>query len=576
MTTTVIRAGSSTRVEVTGDQGPRGFVGPVGPASTVPGPQGSIGPTGLQGPPGPDTQAALGRIAQFVPANSTNTALADPTLSGVVNAALADANVSGVMIGAGAVNIARAIVVPSGKFLKGAGRGATTLTRIDNIAGAEFLDRALTRFAQGAIGGYISDMTLIAPKTGIKVQAVWMITNKYCVAERLICYNMGYAYFAQEASQYCVFRDVQSYNANVHFETTAASDILFEYMVSGDGDGDNPLGCEAVWHTLFGSKRITFRHGRHKGKGQSFLVVADSGAGDAGFIDEILFEDCLTVGGSGGSTQIFMSKINDTASVGRVTLRNCDITAPGIAAIVQVGQLTVEGGRVSTTSQEVFVSSGGTSITSKNVDVFVDSPEGAGGFVYNATNAPIVVTGGSITTSSTTVEAGLGAYLSISPETRIVTPNKLYTPVVGRSVSYVYPVDVPLPSGTEVIGTGTTQPKAIIGTLSGGRYRLRFAGKMKKTGSDGIIRFYDDSLSLANTYGWVESENADGTLKRGLNVGDIGSTPRTTQNDVPVNAVRNIAMDITFISNGNTIALIFGTDGVTLLAGARIEISRLS
>lgn len=514
-------------------------------------------------------RAALDRIGRFVP----NGGAVDNAVA--INAALSDPLVSGVLLPAGNIRLDHAIVVPSGKFLRGAGVDATILTRTNNLAGAAFEDKAIVRFATGAVAASVSDFTAIAPKTNVKVQAAWMINNRFCLVERVKAVNMGYAFFAQEGSQFCTFRDIQSFNANVHFETTAASDILFENTYARDGDGDNPLGFEGVWHTLFGSKRVTFRNGDHIGKGTPFLVVADSGAGDAGLIDDIRFENCRSVCTTGVNS-IQISKIDASASVGRVKFREIELATAGGNLNVEQGQITFEGGRIATTSQEAFQMGPGTSLLATDVYAKMDAPNGATGNFYNATNAPIVVQGGTVEVNTSIVEIGVGPYLTVSPETRFITPRQIYTPEKGRTVSYVYPVDVPLLAGTEVIGVGTSQPQAVFDTVAGARYRLRLVGKLKKTGAAGLLRLYVVSTGpIATTSGTISIERADRTFLVTLDGEGFGD-PRVQMADVPVDAVRGVQMDIELTGQGGGTAVVFGSDGVTLLAGGRIVIERLS
>jgi hypothetical protein len=173
-----------------------------------------------------------------------------------INAALTDPEVFGVILPAGDIRVDHAIVVPTGKFVRGCGRGVTRLVRTNNISGSDYYDKALIRSADNADGVRVSDLSVVSPKVNDKVQGVWMRGATNFEVENVEALNCGYAFWAQEFARNGIFRDVISRNANVHFETTQATDILFENMTSSDGDGDNPLGVEAVWHTLFGSKRI--------------------------------------------------------------------------------------------------------------------------------------------------------------------------------------------------------------------------------------------------------------------------------------------------------------------------------
>jgi hypothetical protein len=533
----------------------------------VPGPEGK---PGIPGPPGqPGTSTVNGVGVPYIPVSGDNAA--------GINAILNTTGVAGVILPAGDIRLDHAIVVPSGKFVRGAGIDVTRLIRTNNLDAAEFSDKAIVRFATGAAGCYAADYTGIAPKTSHKVQCVWMFTNKHCLAERIKAVNMGYAFFAQEFSQFCAFRDIQSFNANVHFETTAAYDILFENTYARDGDGDNPLGFEGVWHTLFGSKRITFRNGDHVGKGTPFLVVADSGSGDAGFVDDIRFENCRSVCTTAVNA-IQVSKINASASVGKITMFNCALVAPGLACNLEQGQLEWIGGKLSTTSQEVFVQGTGTMLLTRNLDVTVNAPAGTTGFVYNNNAAPLSVYGGSITTSTGSIYVGGGANSYISPSTRYVSPNKIYAPSIGQTLSYVYAQDVPR-GGDGIIGQGTPQPQlrfvaGFPGSAVGStRYRIRLAGKFKRAVGDGSISMGIGVFNKETTSGLLTYETGDDIWTTQIN-GYFGN-PGIFMPNQPEGTVRSFVLDIEAPGFDGEIFISMGNDGIVLMAGAHLTIERL-
>ncbi|WP_156359789.1 hypothetical protein [Sphingomonas sp. Leaf28] len=495
-----------------------------------------------------------------------------------INAALADPTFSGVVLPALDLVLDHAIIIPSGKFLVGAGIGATRLIRTDNISSSDYFDKALIRSAQSATGIRVSDLTLVSPKVGDKVQGVWMYGAKDFCVERVATYNCGYAFWAHEYAERGVFRDIQSFNANVHFETTQAYGILFENTVSGDGDGDNPLGVEAVWHCLLASRDITFRHGRHTGGGIAFLIIANDTNSDpkGGLIDNIRFEDCQSVN-TDGKLGMQIANFNNLP-VGRVALVDsgveyADRTKAGVPAIISVGQVTMRGGRWKSFSQENFIVYAAARLDSIDVDVIVDSNPAATGSVYNPQGGLVRVFGGTVTITSLIVNIGAGDTLYISPTTVIVTANEVYAPIgIGQTVAYVYKAPVPLASGYNVVGTGTTLPQARFTTVAGREYRVTMAGKMRKDGGSAKLAFYILPASgsiFASGYGPIQMQNAAGIYV---------TTSDTILLDANAGDVREFNMDFTFISTGSQLSIGFGggAGGATILAGARLSVERIA
>ncbi|MEG8026072.1 hypothetical protein QP162_20145 [Sphingomonas aurantiaca] len=385
---------------------------------------------------------------------------------------------------------------------------------------------------------------------GDKVQGVWMRNAKKWVVENVEAYNCGYSFWAHERSEDGIFRNIASYNANVHYETTQAYRILFEDMVSGDGDGDNPLGYEAVWHCLLASRNITFRRGRHTGSGCAFLIIANNTNGDTqgGLIDDIRYEDCQAINTDG---KLGMQIANfDNLPVGRVALVDsgveyADRTKAGVPAIISLGKVSMRGGRWKSFSQENFIIYAPASLDAVDVEVTVDANPDATGIVYNS-EGPTRLVGGKITMMTASMTVGAGATLYVSPTTKIVTPNATYEPVgVGQRVSFVYPADIAKASGNDGL-------LARFGTTAGRTYRVMLAGKQRKDGADGSLAFYVDAASgpIASTgFGRVEMQDAGGTYQ---------PTSDTKVIAASAGNIRAFNMDLTFTGTGNQVSINFG------------------
>ncbi|PSJ39947.1 hypothetical protein C7I55_15490 [Sphingomonas deserti] len=495
-----------------------------------------------------------------------------------INAALADPEVFGVILPGGDIRVDHAVVVPTGKFVRGSGRGVTRLVRTNNVAGADYFDKALIRSVDNADGVRVSDLSVVSPKVNDKVQGVWMRGARNFVVENVEALNCGYAFWAQEFARFGVFRNIISRNANVHFETTQATDILFENMDSSDGDGDNPLGVEAVWHTLFGSKRITFRHGRHTGKGTPYLVIADAGAGNAGLIDEILFDDCDAVN-TDGKLILFMNKITATASINRVMLKDCNVVGGNVGpsasllGLIYLGNAVIQGGRGVCFSQQVYSVGAGASLKALNHEVEVNSPAAAYGAVYSGS---VQVIGGSITINAPLVATAVGGPITITG-TYIKHVAGLYLPGgIGELVQYTYPIDLPITNGgNQVVGAGNGQPRPQFTLTNGNTYRIRFRGKMRKgAGAYPAMSLLFEGTGGTITSGSIAFEKDDGTIEsfapavNGAYVGaGLGS--------VPANATRNFFLDVTIKGNGSQLALNQGSSPNTILAGAVLSIERI-
>lgn len=516
------------------------------------------------------SRAALDRIGRFVP----NGGAVDNSVA--INAALNDPLCGGVYLPAGNIRIDKTILIPTGKFLRGAGRGVTVITRTNSDNDPDGRQAALIQ-SDNSQGVHVSDLTLVAPKTANKVTGVYMRTATHFVVEGVACYNTGYSFFAQEQSRYGIFRDIQSFNANVHFETTAASDILFENMLAGDGDGDNPLGCEAVWHTLFGSKRITFRHGRHTGKGVPFLVYADSGTGDAGFMDDILFDDCKSAQTT-GALSVQIDRYFTDQSVGRVAFVNCAATKAirsdgGAVGTIGAGNVTMTNCNFSNFDVDGMGVGVNATLKIRDTDFYMESAPGASGAFFGA-DGVVDMVGGSLRTPYT----AMSPFIQSGPMRGKLSPSTVFDngdlfaglTNKGRSVSYVYPEQTQSGSFTR-FGQGVTgQPDAQIVTVAGATYRARFQGRLRKNGADGNLYLSVGGASYTGLRsGKASLQQADGSLK-------VNYTGEVRVTDAPDGAVREAEMDVIFLGDGGQAVFGFGQEGATLLAGAEFSIERLS
>ncbi|WP_353468579.1 hypothetical protein [Sphingomonas faeni] len=515
------------------------------------------------------SRVGIDRLGRYIPPSTAT------DMSVAINAALADPSVGGVFLSLGEYRLDHAIVIPSGKFLSGAGEELTRLVRFNNIASSPYLDCALIRFENGACGIRVRDLTIVAPKTGTKVTGVWAITNQNFLVERVTAFNMGYAFFAMERSQFGTFRDCKSYNANVHFETTQAYDILFDRGICGAGDGDNPLGTEAWWHCLLASRRITFRDMVGSGPGAPYLIVANDINGDplGGLIDDIRYEGCKVLSMSQGIICMLISKYNGI--VGNIYMTDCVTNALSIVAFIQEGHVQQKNCKWITPDSTVYDVSLAGKLDATDCDVLCTNAEtGKSGALHAGIgSANIRVTGGRISIPNNPLISPAVAEVYISATTEIVTPGvatvaRFGQVWPGRPYSYALPIDNdnPLKPGGYYL----------YGPPQGKINRFRMKGGIKNTGTAGKFRFYiDGSSGLSKPYGNMSFQNSDGTY-----VTTPGSTPYNVV-DVSVgpNEVRMIDVELTWIGTDNGFApQLFGIEGaaVLCLAGMEIETSRLN
>ena len=500
-----------------------------------------------------------------------------------INAALLDPDTAVVMLAAGNFGTDTTIIVPAGKHLAGAGTGATRIVRRNATVTETGFDPALVRTVDGATGVRISDLSLEAPKSGVKVMGVWLRKAVGAAVERVECFNMGYAFWAQEYASRCVFRDVASWNANVHFEATQAYDILFENMVSGDGDGDNPLGCEAVWHCLLASRNITFRNGRHSGRGQPFLVVANDINEDpqGGLVDNILYENCRSVQ-TDDKIALFVTRIN--GQVGRVYLNDCDNVGRtgggGLPARIEAGAVRMRGGDWRSEDRIGFDVLPNASLEWSDPHLsLVNIPATTNGVFFGASGS-VRIDGGILSTNTPRIDLG-GPQLTLTPATRIVRPgnDRIYAPVIGAPARYVYTADFAR-TGDGMIGNDslyatTGLPALGFVPVAGAQYRLRVRGKIRKPDATQYLRVYIDnaaSIDWSKAYGFTRLQKADGSWE----TNSPGYGARGAQvADATNGAVRDFEMDITFFGV-NTMQVMSGADANVVLKGAEVVVERLA
>lgn len=517
--------------------------------------------------------AALKRVG-FVP---TLVAGAAADNGPALNAALADPAVNIVYVPPGDWSIDEGVIVPTGKELRGTGVGATILRGKSSfkttVGGATVAGgRGLVHIREGVTaatvcyGGKVRDLTVVCPKVAAptKINGVWARNAKNFLVENVEVFNAGYAFWAQEYAQYGVFRNITSWNANVHFETTRAFDILFDGMLSGDGDNDNALGVEAVWHTLFESKRITFRNGRHVGRGQPFLVVSDSitaggVVGDVGdgLMDDIRFENCRAKN-TDGKIGFFVSKINAACSVGKVYGTDCELEYIGTSGVpmqIQLGQVFMRGGSLRHKSQDGVMIYAGATVDWVSPRLYVNPNPGASGGFFQGPGLATVDGGVLETTSNLIANSFNNAnILTLTPNTRIIRPSragKIYTPTIGKPVRHVYTADVEH-ANAQIFGEPTADDgRTQINLANGGVFRIAMSGKLKKAATGirtGGVRF--DGLGGTLVHGMIRIQTAANTVS----VQTLAASGRVATYDPAIDESQ-FDFEMTVIGNGSNLSI---------------------
>lgn len=545
-----------------GDQGLKGEPGVPG-AKGETGTRGEKGDTGQEGRastiPGPDTQAALSRIGQFV----GNQGPVDH--GALINAALNDPLTAGVILGRGDYRVDTRIDIPDGKFLIGAGKNATRLIRTDNLASAN--DGSLIRTAANASGVYIGGFTGICPLNNHSFTGVHMLTAFDFVVENVALYNSSYAFWAHEYSARGRFTGCDSYNANVHYETTQAYDIIFENGICGPGSADNLAGCEAWWHCLLGSRRITFRNMIGSGNGQPFLVVANDINNDPlnGLVDDIAFERCRVT--SMDEAKIAFHVFQYAGTIGRLWMRDCVVNAPGPLMFLQNGKLTQTNCDWTTPDTTCFNVYPGTEMIANNVRVNCTSTDTGKPGIFYGSDGKTRVIGGEIKANVGIPMIAADKKTYVSPHTDIIggLGVNVVTPYFGRPAVVTVPAD-------------TTNPFNVyggyymFGPRPGSYYRVRLRGAVKNTGTDGAIYFHVDGASgnAANSnfcFGSTRIKRADGTTV-------VGSAAYSVNTPLNASEIVFVEMDITFLAgDAGFTPVLTGAGGAQALALAGMQIS---
>lgn len=239
----------------------------------------------------------------------------------IINAVLADADTCIAMLPAGVIQINSSVIIPTGKQLIGAGVGKTTL-KAKSTFSRHVATNAMIATYTGTKHFRVADLSIDASKVGIGLEAAERINGFRLMAstdfviERIRAKDhTGYSFIPQgnhgtQRTERGVLRDLYSENANVHFETMYASDILWENLIKADGDGD--IGCEAVLHCVEACDRITYRsaYGTGSGFGVSLVTTVH-------VMQDITFDACHLTTTDNGSINA-----GGGASIKRVNLSN--------------------------------------------------------------------------------------------------------------------------------------------------------------------------------------------------------------------------------------------------------------
>ena len=225
--------------------------------------------TGLRLPeetPAPLSAPASATATPGIPTNGTDAAPA-------INAALADPSIQAVILPASMnIGLASAVVIPSGKAVFGRGRHATRLFALPGFAGGA--GNEFNGLVCSAVLGRdvtVADLTVDAMKIGAgptRLNGVKMLGAGRFHDARVTAVNCsGYAHFAQINGATLasgVVTEGVALNSQIHFEPSGGDGVEYNDCESGDGDGD--IDCGSWLHPLQGSRNITFRRFRGRGR----------------------------------------------------------------------------------------------------------------------------------------------------------------------------------------------------------------------------------------------------------------------------------------------------------------------
>lgn len=206
---------------------------------------------------------------------------AGPDLAAIINAALADPSVGTVILEPGLFLLHSPIVIPSGKTLLGSGRGETLIRAAADFSIVSPSHNAVILSDDYASNITLSDLTIDAAKIfvdGLRLNGVFMrYATEFLVARIDVENATGYAnYAAGDLGSYQAgnldavqasgrYEDVNTFNAQIHFEQIFANGITLFNVHARDGDGD--ISTEAYFHPIIGSENITYEQSSAYGSG---------------------------------------------------------------------------------------------------------------------------------------------------------------------------------------------------------------------------------------------------------------------------------------------------------------------
>jgi hypothetical protein len=213
-----------------------------------------------------------------------------------------DPSVHEIVIPAGGVSLTQPILGRDNLTIRGQGPGYTWLTVAANFLYHDQNNAAI--HAQNCTQFNVMDMSINCSKLGHGGLRLNAITHKTCNdfdVQRVAVENVsGYGFWpvgigdGQYRTRNARYLDIQSKNANVHFEPMRADDILLDGLTYGDGDGD--IACEAAVHPLVFGRNHIYRRIIGLGSNPAFNIVCHGGE-----FDGILIENSSCVSSRGAS-----------------------------------------------------------------------------------------------------------------------------------------------------------------------------------------------------------------------------------------------------------------------------------
>lgn len=268
----------------------------------------------------------------------------------IINAALL---VSDVMLPPGVIELNQPVQIPANRRLVGSGRTRTTLKAKSTFTYTGGVNNAVV-MSDTKAGACVSDLTVDVSKVGwtlalgfgVRVNGIWHKNSTDYFVERVTIRNAsGYACWpsgtangpTQDALQTKrgVYRDIQSYNSNVHFEIMRTQDITLDGLIYGDGDGDIP--CEAAVHPIVFNTRTTIRNVKGRGKGIGLNTVTSGSI--VGASNEVDISSCKFT-----STNSFGGYIEGQDKPTSITATTCKFISEATDGFQAGGNQTVING----------------------------------------------------------------------------------------------------------------------------------------------------------------------------------------------------------------------------------------